>query len=240
MLQPEAVIFDGDGVIFDDIGIRDEIRRRLKEHFHLEREIESCGYEVMAVLSRLGFSREFAAAYLQMWERFETECGVRVFPGVNGLLRELRQKEIVLGIVTNRRVSFHNLRIFGNSGLELNLLDFFIMQSGQANSFFEVWQPGYQSYWHPIYRISEFPKPDHRSVEPALGQLKRLKNFPESVWYVGDSLVDLEFAKGNHFNFVGVLSGAVTDPEFWHGNFADIVVRDIIGLRQVFGLAPAM
>lgn len=58
-------------------------------------------------------------------------------------------------------------------------------------------------------------KPDSSFFEPALAFAEK-QNIPkEKIFFVGDTLVDLEGAKNAKINFIGVLTGAINTKKRW-------------------------
>lgn len=227
MVRPEAVIFDWDGVVFDSGGAIKRMRAELADF--VGREFYFGGHDAFTSLQKLGLSRRAVNSYSRKWEAIERGMNIKIFPLANAVLKELREKRCLTGIVTNRRKSLHNLRVFASSGLDFGLLDFFIMRDEFCwkEKIRSALGLKYQKLCSPIYRTSEHSKPDPRMIEPISGELRELHDFPTSVWYVGDNLVDAEFARENDFSFAGVMCGSITDREVWRARGVSIVVNGI-------------
>ncbi len=243
-----AVIFDGDGVLFDTIPSHRKIQKLIDSEFP-DLVYENKGRNATGFLRDLLKSRgmppeQIEAAltkYLARWEERERELKPRIFSATNDTLAYLKSKKIFCGALTNRAPRNHNLRFFKDSGLDLKLLDFFILhKKGSAASFDQGHEECiYDKYSEYTYCLTPFAKPNPFAIMPVHHELSRLSGYPRCVVMWGDNIVDMEFAKGNGYKFVGVLSGVINNPDEWiaaglHEASGDRIVKDISELTKIF------
>lgn len=210
-----AVIFDGDGVLFDSKKVHYKILERLREilgetrfYFH--------GADTIKEMMLAGLSREIIAKYREIFDGTEDEFGVPVFIYANGCLLALREAGIMTAAFSNRKFRLHTFRMIQRSGLDLSLLDFFMLHD--STPWRSLWQ--YLSDREARNCMQNFTptcyaKPDNRAILAVKNYLKNLLDFPFSVIYVGDNIIDYDFAKACGFGFIGTLCGAIEDPEVW-------------------------
>jgi phosphoglycolate phosphatase len=115
---------------------------------------------------------------------------VRAVEGVLAALKKLKDKQMVLGIVTSRSAESLRKRLC-EAGIPPEYFSRIITEDG-----------------------SVFHKPHPKVLRPALGELKKQGIALNEVLYVGDTIIDLEVAKKNRVKFAGVLTGNFNEREF--------------------------
>lgn len=227
-MHAEAIIFDGDGVIFDTTPLHKRVRQAVAERFGIA-EFDFHGNDPARSLLERGLAPERVSEYHDIFEEFELREGVKIFPFSNDVLAKLRERGLLTAIFTNRKARLHNLKMFHGSGLRFDLLHFFMMYEKRPwlKKLNILFHPGFRKHVKPGYILTKHPKPNPAGILPALSKIKHLPNFPESVFYVGDNLVDFQFASSNGFQFIAVLSGATKERSVWESWGAKIIVDDI-------------
>lgn len=247
--KAKAVIFDWDGVLFDSTLAHRNIREDLE--FEFPRLVESSkgrnAQEFLEEKLRDGGLSEIKInavikRYFEAWNDLESRYALKIFKGANELLSLLKEKHIRRGVISNRGPDRHNFKIFKNSDLALVLLDFFViymdkalpsLEKGHEDCFFDS-----RHSWIK-YCLTPFSKPNPLALSPVRQMLSGLPDYPGSVYYVGDNSIDLEFARGNNFKFIGVLSGEVSYRNGWLSagldeSRGDMIVKDIGELLRIF------
>lgn len=231
--KPRCVIFDADGVIFDCIDTHEEIRRELAPIFGLAaNQLDHKGAEALRTLRTI-FDEHAVQFYLSLWDKKEIEKGLKPVTGVNEVFNFLKSQGVKIGMLTNRVTRLGVLNTFRASGVDFSKLDFFINHDPKPALTKLKFMFGVLEKLHANHFLNIHPKPDAKAVLPALSILKRLPRFPKSVYYVGDNLIDLEFARANGFGFVGVLNGAIKDRNEWRDAGVEIVIRDISEIPKI-------
>lgn len=249
--KAEAVIFDWDGVLFDSTLAHRNIKADLELVFpHAATVHNSKGRSTEDFLREQlhcsgGLEKEeidvVIKQYLDAWYDLENRYGLKVFSGANELLSLLKEKHIMRGVISNRGPERHNFKIFKNSDLALGLLDFFVIHMDKALPSLEMDHEScsYDLYSGRAYCQTPFSKPDPLALSPVRQMLSGLPDYPRSVYYVGDNLIDLEFSRNNDFKFIGVLSGEISYRNAWLSagldeSRGDMIVKDIGELLQIF------
>ncbi|MBI4119726.1 MAG: HAD family hydrolase [Parcubacteria group bacterium] len=235
MITPRCIIFDADGVTFNSIDTHARMRKELAAIFNVTPEqLDYKGGEALRALTAT-FDKKTVKKYIALWDQKELEYGLRPVNKLNETLGYLKTKGIALGILTNRFTRFGILEVFKASGLDFSKIDFFVNHDPRPTITKIKFLFGWLQKLHANHLLNKYPKPDPRAIAPALNFLKNLDGFPNSVYYIGDNLIDLEFARANGFGFVGVLSGNVKDPKEWRLAGADAVIKDISELPRILG-----
>jgi phosphoglycolate phosphatase-like HAD superfamily hydrolase len=216
-----VVVFDGDGVIFDTVPGHEEIARICAREFGLE-ELDVHVGDVRGTFARAGLPANSYERYMEIFSAYEEKHGVRVFPYVNHVLLDLRLCGYMTGIFTNRKLRSHNHKIFSGSGLDYDLIDFFMMYFVSG-----IEPPEIEKALLPIYTGAPFPKPIGMAAIPLAEKIQDIPGVPASVYYVGDNPLDFEFARRNNFSFIGTLSGFTRTREAWSRCGATNIVPDI-------------
>ncbi|MBI2035199.1 MAG: HAD family hydrolase [Candidatus Liptonbacteria bacterium] len=224
-----GIIFDFDGVMADTIPKHEEFRSALAADFP-GMNPGHAGKNAITELRALGFSNEKIEEYLRGWQECEVAAKIKIFPGMNELLSALNQKGVFCGALTNRGPRPHNLRLFKDCGLELQHLNFFVLhKEGVLPSLVRGHESCiYDKYSDKYYCLTPYCKPDPLAIMPVYRLLSRLPGFPESLYYAGDSKLDLKFTKNVGIRFIGTLSGNVNDPDEWLEAGLDELNGDII------------
>lgn len=229
--EPEAVIFDLDGVIIDNR------KAHWKTRQLLSRIYSSFGFNIPAdpppdndylkMLTEAGLDTKQIRSYLQMWDEFDALVKPQIFPGANKLITCLKQSGKIIGILTNRHGASAKRSIL-QSGLQWDCLDFIACVAadkiGEAIPYEKL----------PNQYLSDFRKPDRRIANPIRRFLEALPEYPKSTLYIGDNNIDYKFAVNNAFSFVGVLSGDIKEIAAWEtmGVERENIIHNVVGLDR--------
>lgn len=216
-----VVMFDGDGVIFDTVPGHEAIGKICAREFGLT-ELDVHVADVRGTFARAGLPPNTYERYMEIFSAYEEKHGVHVFPYVNHVLLDLRLCGYMTGIFTNRKLRLHNHQIFSSSGLDYDLIDFFMMYLVSG-----LEAPEIEKALLPIYTGAPFPKPIGMAAIPLTEKIQDIPGVPASVYYVGDNPLDFEFAKRNNFSFIGTLSGLTKTRKEWSRCGAATIVPDI-------------
>jgi phosphoglycolate phosphatase len=78
---------------------------------------------------------------------------------------------------------------------------------------------------------TEFHKPDKRVFNPTIAWLGTLSILPSEAVYVGDGLHDMQAALDSGFEFIGITTGLVTQPDFDSNNVNSVSrLKDLIDI----------
>ena len=177
------------------------------------------GTEALKMLKEI-FDEKTILRYLELWDKKELEKGLKPVTDANKVFDFLKRRDVKTGILTNRFTRPGVINTFRASGVDFSKLDFFVTHDPNPTTTLV-------EKIHHNHFLNRHPKPDARAIAPALPILKNLPEFPKSVYYIGDNLIDLEFARANGFGFVGVLSGVIKDKNEWRAAGSDIIIKDI-------------
>lgn len=234
--EPSAVIFDWDGVLCNSIPSHKKMEKILKVEFG-ELAKSNGGKNMRDFLNSQNASEETIAKYFKRWEELEKTFGAPAHVGANEILTILNERDILCGALSARGPYPYNFRTFEESGINLSLLSFFVLYNSKKEKGLFV-DATYDQTSGKTYQLSPFSKPHELAAIPIQWMLERHHNYPHSVVYVGDNIIDLEYAIKNEFRFVGVLSGEVKSPEEWvyaglSESNGDIIVNNINELLQI-------
>src|SRR3990172_10789404 len=182
------------------------------------------GTNTITSLREAGLSERNIRQYLKKYHAMERVLLPQAFPEFVPMIRKLKTLGVVTGILTNRWASTDNFYVLRQGGLRFDELDMVITYDPSPRIVKLKKVCGLIRGAPACHASTPLPKPDPRAFAPALPLLRGLPKFPASVWYVGDTLIDLQCAKANSFTFVGVLTGTVRDESVWRENGADIIV----------------
>ncbi|MEP3113985.1 HAD family hydrolase [Nisaea sp.] len=171
MLKPSAVLFDWDSTLVDNWpGVTVAMNAALTAF-----ELQTWTETEMRARAKRSMRENFPGIFGPEWERardifyatFEERHldGLRALPGAEELITELQDRSIMLGVVSNKNGDF--LRA-------------------------EVERLGWVGYFHRIIGATDAArdKPARDPVDLALAESGHEPG--EGVWFVGDSLVDLQ------------------------------------------------
>ena len=233
-----AVIFDLDGVLFDTKKIREartfRIARMMKVH---PTTLDFQGKHYKEVLRKRGFTFWQIRRFKKLHDRFRREeerYGKIVFGRAEAVLRALQNYGKTVGILTNREIYELTVeKIFEE--IHPQRIDFLVFHCPRWRLWLEKLKLRYGRY-KPVHRyiLSIYAKPDARMIENVQDDLRTLPGYPESIYYVGDNVNDLHFARACGFSFVGVLSGRVNEENIWKAYGAELVFKDIGDFLQYF------
>lgn len=192
-MRPRAVLFDWDKTLVDNWGvIRDALNAALVHFGHppwSEAEVHARVKRSLRDSFPELFGDAWRAAELVFREHFNSRhlAGLRVLPGAGELLARLAGAGVTLAVVSNK----HG----GTLRLEAEYL-------------------GWTGYFHRVVGAADAPadKPSPLVVQLAL-EGSGLTPDPQTVWFVGDSAIDLECA--HRAGCLPVLLGSgPADPAF--------------------------
>jgi haloacid dehalogenase superfamily, subfamily IA, variant 1 with third motif having Dx(3-4)D or Dx(3-4)E len=172
------IVFDIDGTLLDSesavlFSLRDIIEENQKRTVGLDELRFSLGIPGTDALKRLGF--DDPEYFNTLWEKkFRDYYGLmRIFDGIKGTLEKLKAKDIMLGIITSK-----NRREYRNDFVPFGLAGYFDTVVCAEDS----------------VKHKPFPEPMEKFLELSGAA-------PEQVLYIGDTLYDLQCAKGAGVKF---------------------------------------
>lgn len=210
----KLVLFDLDGVLLDswEAGLRVIWQladfagvKRPKRNF-IRKKWGHTGIKlVQSIFPELTYKEQ--ERLLELFKKFNNaplEDAIKIVENSEETLIELKQKNKI-GICTNR-----SLRL--KEHLEK-------MKKIEFNIILSCDNPLVPAEQKSLLRENHFliksAKPDSKFFEPALLFAEK-QNIPkEKIFFVGDTLVDLEGARNAKINFIGVLTGAINTKKRW-------------------------
>jgi len=214
-MRLRAVLFDMDGTLLDTAPDFIAVAQAMRLARGLERvpdqdvrDVVSGGARAM-VLSAFDvdpLSDEFELLRLEFLERYQQHCAVesQLYEGMEELLTEIEQADLIWGVVTNKPVRF---------------AEPIMQQLGLASRSAVLVCPDHVSK----------SKPD---PEPMLLACSQLDLDPATVLFVGDDLRDIESGRAAGSLTAAVRYGYIhpdDDPDTWG---ADVVVSHPLELRR--------
>ena len=165
-------IFDVDGTLLNSAEVDQQCLQQMLREFGQEHTLEelrpSFGKPGRQTLADLGFSGEAAERAMDRWEGLTLEriAEVRVFDGVEAMLKALHERGCRCGIVTSRT---HYQYGYGFSPL------------------------GLDGYFDAVICMEDAPR--HKPApDPLLECLRRMGGTADEAVYIGDSACDMECA----------------------------------------------
>lgn len=216
-----AVLFDMDGTLLDTapdfIAVAQAMRQarglsRIPEQ--RVRDVVSGGARAM-VLSAFDvdpLSEEFENLRLEFLERYQEHCAIesRLYDGMEQLLKEIEQADLIWGVVTNKPLRF---------------AEPIMQQLGLSTRSAVLVCPDHVSK----------SKPD---PEPMLLACSQLGLEPSTTLFVGDDLRDIESGRAAGSRTAAVRYGYIhphDDPDQWG---ADLVIDHPLELRALLNRTP--
>ena len=223
----EAVLFDCDGTLVDDLDVHARLWPAIFQEFNIGGFDTKAGLSVGKYLKEKGFSSDKIRKFWKRFSGMEFDLEPKIFSGVNELLRILKQKGILIAIVTNRPTTRNYLQFLVQAGLDIELVDFFVNHDF-IPSLIKL---------RPNQFSAPIGKPHLEFLRPIIKILKNIEKFPRSVLTVGDSWADLGLAKNLSSQFAGVLSGPVRSVQKWKEfgiRNRDVIFKEVSGLIKIF------
>lgn len=194
----KAVLFDIDGTLLDTekqviAGLQETLREQKGLQVAAEDLFYTLGIPGKQVVADFADSDSESDQLLQSWEsKMKTNFNdVQIFPGIVDLLEGLREKGLLLAIVTSKNKS--------------EFVD-------------EVTPFGLNSYFQAVITASDTLK--HKpNPEPVLKGLDELQVLAEQTIYVGDAVYDLRSGKAAGTKFAFATWGAKFHSEFEQADY---------------------
>lgn len=149
----------------------------------------------------------------QEWKKLETKMKIQLIAGGEKVIRKLKKREAIIGMVTNR--SWSSLKQYP----KIIGLEFDFIQTSEYN--FKDWLKHYLSSFKNHLATRKL-KPNPKQFKLVFKWLKRNKIKAKKVYYIGDTLVDFQtVVKTNthynyHIKFIAVLSGPIKTRREWY------------------------
>lgn len=233
-LRPHAVLFDLDGTLLNSERIRDLLRDMICGIMGLASEkFHSGGKTLDEYLATTGLAPKEVALYRRLWRLGEEAAPPRAFRDANVVLEMLAARGVEIGIITNRKADAHLINVMRASGLKCHRSSFVVAH--HKNPFWARTRIFLaQGVMLPCPVLpSPYGKPDARMIGAAAWRLGNALRERERIWYVGDTLVDLGFAKANGFKFAGTLRGETRDRSVWEAHGADLILKNLRDLLHI-------
>lgn len=231
-MRPEAVLFDLDGTLLNCARAHAHLRKTICEVMGLDAERFRSGGRVITELFRAeGLGEKERRLYIRLWHLGEAQLRSRLFWDANLVLEMLSVKGIMTAIATNRPADTYLIKLIRAADLNAARLSFVLGQdTWPLLARLRLFMAQGIMLPCPVI-VSRHPKPDPRFIDPVRHKLEAIPGYPQSVLYVGDTLVDLEFAKANNFTFAATLQGYLKDRAVWEEHGADLILprlRDLL------------
>lgn len=226
------MLFDLDGTLLNCARAHAHLRKTICEMMGLPAErMYSGGLRFEELFRAQGLSEEEQRLYVRLWHLGEAQTRPRLFWDANLALEMLAAKGVIIAVATNRGATGRLVEFVRATKLSVERLSFIL-----AHDDFPLLARLKLFMAHGIMLPcpivpSRYPKPDPRFLDPVRRSLEVLPDYPRSVLFVGDTLVDLEFAKKNGFAFAGTLQGDCKDRAVWEAHGADFILprlRDLL------------
>lgn len=216
-----AVLFDMDGTLLDTAPDFIAVAQAMRQARGLSRipdqrvrDVVSGGARAM-VLSAFDvdpLSEEFETLRLEFLERYQEHCAIesRLYDGMEQLLKEIEQADLIWGVVTNKPLRF---------------AEPIMQQLGLSTRSAVLVCPDHVSK----------SKPD---PEPMLLACSQLGLEPSTTLFVGDDLRDIESGRAAGSRTAAVRYGYIhphDDPDQWG---ADLVIDHPLELRALLNRTP--
>lgn len=223
----KAILYDGDGVIFDTWPIALEIWIALAKEFCLPIETDcaieenlrkSWGFPGHKMIS-LVFPGKDPDEIFEKWRKRERKIvGKKSLPLIEGAEKTIlyfKERGIPQGIVTNRD-SFYFRKHFGNIPI-LEKFDFIQSYKRERSIFKEIWiaLAKKEKRIHANHLESPFFKPNPRVFEKPCEYLNGLNIRKAEMVYLGDTFVDREASAGAKIDFLGMKTGPLNRDDLW-------------------------
>jgi len=231
-MRPQAVLFDLDGTLLNCERAHAHLRKTICEMMGLDAGNMRSGGRVISELFREhGLGEKEYRLYVRLWHLGEAQVRPRLFWDANLALEMLAARGVMTAIGTNRPANTYLVKLMRAADLNARWLSFVLAQDKRPLlARFKLFMAEGVMLPCPVIP-SRYPKPDPRFADPVRHKLEGLPGYPRSVLFVGDTLVDLEFAKANNFTFAATLHGDLKDSAIWEAHGADLILprlRDLL------------
>lgn len=215
-MHKRAVIFDLDGTLIDSYA--EALRRTEKIALMLGlpfdqrilAKIRSLWGRPAPEMIKACWPDADGEVFLQAWKNLDCIRRYKLIPKTRQILRELQQRKIVMGVLTQRGL------ISTTAQLEMNRIKKFFTFVKTTDG-------------------SGFSKPHPKSIEPCFEELARLRIKPRQTLFVGDSVRnDWGLAQAVGIDFVGVATGGNTREDFIRAGLAkDRILASVADLPKL-------
>ena len=174
------IIFDADRTLVDSCGavvysLQEAIENVLGIKIEEERIKKLMSLPSNQYLKALNITGDNVDLVNKEWERTYSKYETKCFPGLKEIIRDLSKKGYIIGIITSRNTEeYHELDEALDDIKELIKI---VVTSD----------------------LVESPKP---ACDSMTYLCNKINCTPDEVIYIGDSLIDMEFAKNNNCSFI--------------------------------------
>ena len=188
MKKYKHLVFDIDGTLLDTVRIHMEsLQKTIKdlrgEEIPVEKLTFSFGIPGVSTMEKLGFSDPVEATdeWIKRYQVIAGQLGMKLFPGIREVLKQLRQSEVKIGIITSK------IRMeYDTQFRELGIADWF----------------------ETVITSSDTPK-GKPYPDPMYAYLEKTGADKEEVLYFGDTVYDMDCARSAGVDQALVLWGCL-------------------------------
>ena len=211
-MRVKAVIFDFDGIILDSSGVAFNVLEEIAQEEKLNLEVENkvyWGLSGLRVLEKLlpGASWRVKGKVYWRCQIKESKLSIPLFPRALEVILALKEKGIVIGLLTNRNIC--SLKFYGGKfSIDYkNLFDFIQTVEGKDWFFKKI----FRRKIHSNHFTSKIYKPDVGVFDKALKFLKIRGIKKEETIYVADTIIDSIASWLAGVEFVAIVSHGPLD-----------------------------
>jgi phosphoglycolate phosphatase len=190
----KAIIFDVDDTLINTVDSVFEKFKKIAEILNVkeitrDEFINAWGHTTENLVSELWPDLEYKK-FKDAYDKFGYKEPYPLFDGAIDALDYVKNKDILMGILTSRRKETLILRA-KQAGLDLDYFKFIQTEDD-----------------------TDIHKPNPKVFEPILEKFNDLGIKNNEILYVGDNLFDAKAALGNNLHFLAVLTGTTKKEEF--------------------------